>query len=237
MLATTCVDHRPLPKDLTGERASTPATMVSRIRRGDKRAEAEFCRRYYGPVLRLLRRYTRDAARAEDITHEVLIKVLVRLRISGIDRPECLDRFVLQTAKFSWLGWLRQSDNQVELHESMEEKVELQDDTERALVSQERRDIMALLIDSLRVPRDRELLYRCYLCDESKQSICDALRLTATHFDRVISRARKRLRRLAQSQNNDILMALDAPLEAGGGSPEGCPDDHAGGSFPATGDH
>jgi len=231
MLATNCVDHRRLPKSPAGERASTPATMVSRIRRGDKRAEAEFCRRYYGPVLKFLQRYTRDPARAEDITHEVLIRVLVRLRTTGIDRPECLNRFVFQTAKFSWLGWLRQTDNRVELHESMEETVELHDDTERALLCQERRDIMALLIDSMQVPRDRELLYRCYVCDETKQSICDALRLTAAHFDRVISRARKRLRLLAQSQNDDILVALDAPP---GGSSEGCPDDHAGGSFPAT---
>ena len=45
-------------------------------------------------------------------------------------------------------------------------------------------------------PRDRDVLDRFYLRDQDKARICKELGLTPANFDRVISRARIRLREL-----------------------------------------
>ena len=48
--------------------------------------------------------------------------------------------------------------------------------------------------------RDKELLYRFYILQEEKLTICKILALSAEHFDRVISRARKRFRQLVEKR-------------------------------------
>lgn len=202
-------DSLHLPLTLDGQaRDISPEFIAARIRSGDRAIETEFCRRYYPSVFRILLRYTRDSARAEDITQDVLMTVILRLRSSGIDHPEHLSRFVHQTARYAWLGWSRQSDNQVQLFETMDHEPCRDSSTVGAVIHDEQRQLVAELIERLVVPRDRELLFRCYVCDETKQAVCDALSLTATHFDRVISRARKRLRQVADDQDQDILDAL-----------------------------
>lgn len=183
--------------------------MVQRIRRGDKAMEEAFCRQYYRSVLALLRFYTRDEATAEDITHDALIKVLVRLRDQGIDKPESLSSFVHQTARFTFLGWSRLSDNRLQLFESMDDKSIGETDLEGALLNTEKQQILAHLIECMTVARDRELLLRCYLGDEQKIVVCESLKLTADHFDRVISRARKRLKAIVSEQAEEIVEALE----------------------------
>jgi RNA polymerase sigma-70 factor (ECF subfamily) len=46
--------------------------------------------------------------------------------------------------------------------------------------------------------RDRDLLVRFYLNDESKEDICASLDLTDEHFNRVLFRARNRFRELLE---------------------------------------
>jgi DNA-directed RNA polymerase specialized sigma24 family protein len=47
--------------------------------------------------------------------------------------------------------------------------------------------------------RDREILERFYLREESKEDICRSLSLSGLHFNRVIDRARGRFRALLES--------------------------------------
>jgi RNA polymerase sigma-70 factor (ECF subfamily) len=51
-------------------------------------------------------------------------------------------------------------------------------------------------LDELGTPRDREILTRVYLRDEDKTDVCAALDVDATHFNRVLFRARQRFREL-----------------------------------------
>src|SRR5207253_245294 len=46
--------------------------------------------------------------------------------------------------------------------------------------------------------RDRDLLVRFYLNDEAKEQICQELKLSQEHFNRVIFRARNRFRELLE---------------------------------------
>jgi RNA polymerase sigma-70 factor (ECF subfamily) len=55
------------------------------------------------------------------------------------------------------------------------------------------------LLEQLSKKRDREILQRYYLEEEEKDTICEDMELTDLHFNRVIHRAKQRLRLLAES--------------------------------------
>ena len=56
------------------------------------------------------------------------------------------------------------------------------------------------MLQELNSPRDREILVRFYLQEEEKDAICRDLGLEAEQFDKVLHRARARLRDLLESQ-------------------------------------
>lgn len=167
--------------------------LVKAIGIGNRAMEAEFYRRYHSSTLRYLSSYTHDAARAEDIAHDALIKVLIRLRESSVEHPACLGRFVQQTAKYSMLDWRHRKGNQVEYRESLDDTLAENVDQYRFIALQEKKNIVAQTVARMKIARDREVLLRYYFYDESKESICKAIKLGSAHFDRVLSRARKRL--------------------------------------------
>jgi len=186
----------------------TTSFMVASIKRGDKFMESEFCSRFYPSILGLMRFYCRDKTIAEDITQEVLMNVLLKLRDKGIDHPERLSSYVRQTAKYTYLGWSRKMINKAYLHESEETQLCPSANPEQPAIDAEQRELILDMIQRMAVERDREVLSRCYLHDETKQSICDALALSHTHFDRIISRARLRFRLLLEGESADVQYSL-----------------------------
>lgn len=181
--------------------AVSPLALVTHIRRGDRSMEAEFFRRYYTAVKRHLARYLYNPSHVDDITHDALLTVLLRLRTKGIEQPQFLDRFVYQTAKFSYFSWLRRPANQPALFEPLEEHPDPMD-IEQQFIKAEQRRLLHEQIDLLRTKRDREILRRAYIHDETKTAMCEALALTTAHFDRVIFRARARLKHRLELQDS-----------------------------------
>jgi DNA-directed RNA polymerase specialized sigma24 family protein len=114
---------------------------------------------------------TRDRAGAEDLVHDTMIIVINRLRTDGIEQPE--------------------------LWESVDDVPEEDLPEQLDHLEQERtRQAVRLMIAQMKVPRDREILYRYYVRDKGKPLVCDALDLSSAHFDLVINRARNRFRKL-----------------------------------------
>ncbi len=67
------------------------------------------------------------------------------------------------------------------------------------------------VINSMGTPRDRLILTRFYLDEEDKESICHDLNLDAAQFDKVLHRARGRLKDLLEAQGlakSDLLSVL-----------------------------
>ena len=65
------------------------------------------------------------------------------------------------------------------------------------------------MLQELNSPRDREILVRFYLQEEEKDAICRDLGLEADQFDKVLHRARARLKELLEShglQKSDFFM-------------------------------
>ena len=176
------------------DRGQQALLLTQRIRAGDAAAEGELFKQYYQGVLVLLRQRTRDPALAEDLAQDTLLTVLKRLREEGIDEPRYLARFMQQTAKYTHIGWLRKRDNQLETRASVDD--DLTDEASPALAV-EREELarhVREILETIDNARDREILVRYYLRDQEKAVVSKDLELSADHFDRVISRARKRLR-------------------------------------------
>jgi RNA polymerase sigma-70 factor (ECF subfamily) len=178
------------------------------IQRGDRAMENIFCQRYYPAIRHQLRGYTRDQFKADDITHDVMLTLLLRLRSRGIDEPRYLDRFVHQTARYSYFSWLRQPGNQHATLETIAQPAATSDDAEQDLLNAEQRRLTLCLLARLPVERDREVLWRAYFQEESKQRLCEELALSNAHFDRVIFRARKRLRAVVESADKEVSEAV-----------------------------
>lgn len=170
--------------------------IANRIANGDASAESELFERYYEGVRFALARRSRDEALAEDLAQETLLTVLNRLRESSIAEPEFLHRFIQQTAKYVFIGWTRKRGNQTEFRETVDDAPD-ETSIELSYEREELRRLVRDLINDITVPRDRELLLRYYVRDQEKSAICDALSLSADHFDKIISRARIRFRDLA----------------------------------------
>jgi RNA polymerase sigma-70 factor (ECF subfamily) len=65
------------------------------------------------------------------------------------------------------------------------------------------------VLQELPAPRDREMLVRFYLREETKDAICRDLALTPDQFDKVLHRARARLKELLEAyglQKSDFFM-------------------------------
>lgn len=177
-----------------------PEKLVEEIQKGNELAETAFYTRYRRGLLMMLEYRTGDSARAEDLAQDTLITVLLKLRSEGIEQPNMLNRYVQQTAKYIFIGWLRKSGNQTELRETVDDVIEEQPSMEDSIWIEKRRQMVRDLIKEMKVARDRELLYRYYVKEQSKPLICDALDLSAAHFDRVINRARNRFKLLISEQ-------------------------------------
>ncbi|MFT7686488.1 MAG: RNA polymerase sigma-70 factor (ECF subfamily) [Candidatus Azotimanducaceae bacterium] len=186
--------------------------IITGIRHGCASHESEFYQRFHGPVIKFLSSYTSHPAHAEDIAQNALMIVLVKLRSSSIENPSKLSAYVFQTAKYSYYGGLRSAANRRQVDIQVDNiNIEHRETTPDCIdhsISQERRLLVNKLIDRMEIPRDREILQRAYTYDEPKDSICESLRLSSLHFDCVIDRARKRFRRLLETETSEVQMAL-----------------------------
>jgi RNA polymerase sigma-70 factor (ECF subfamily) len=140
---------------------------------------------------------------AEDLTQETLHIVVERVRARTIDDPRKVFAFAAATARNLALNaarkMLRQQtvvDSELvdELAQNMEmEQSDLSDQDDRQLA-----EAVAALLEELPTERDRQLLMRFYLDGTDKQQLCRELGLSPKHFDRVLMRARTRLRTIIE---------------------------------------
>ncbi|MFT7688467.1 MAG: RNA polymerase sigma-70 factor (ECF subfamily) [Candidatus Azotimanducaceae bacterium] len=196
------------------ESISCAKHLVYAIQNGDREAEDHFCRQYRVVAIATLRQRTDNNALVDDLTNDVLITVLLKIRDKSIIHPERLRSYVIQTARFKLIDWYRRKDNQTKA--MCGELPCHQIGFEDRILQMQSAKIVRKMMDGLKVPRDKEILHRSYLLDETKVNICRELNLNSQNFDKVIYRARQRLREVMELQEPEILLALlsDAQVEA-----------------------
>ena len=178
--------------------AAASAALVRRIAAGEATAETEFVERC-GKTLRFLtRRFARDEADAEDLYQETLILALEKIRRRELKEPERLAAFLRALARNLSIQRYRRRRYEVEkpAGDLPDAPDEGRPDPLGVLLSRERTRLTRRLLAELNVPRDRDVLFRYYVAEESSARICADLGIETEHFYRVLHRARQRYRRL-----------------------------------------
>lgn len=137
---------------------------------------------------------------ASDLLQDALVTALQKLRAGEISDPANLDGFVYRVALNHWRNQRRKDRlRTVHAERTSDPPEALSTNRPNAEVEADQwaRLVKQLLQEVPRV-RDRELLMRFYLQEESKEDLCRAYGLTDLHFNRVIHRARDRFRELLQ---------------------------------------
>jgi RNA polymerase sigma factor (sigma-70 family) len=172
------------------------AELVRKTLAGDADAEAELAAWCRPRLVRQLRRLTGNEAAAADLTQDALLIGIVRLRRVPLADPSGVGAFLRGIAVKLMLNERRKTRRR---RTGNAISPAIPDDAPGpldAILARERRQLLTRAIDGLRAARDRDLVRRFYLDAEPKESIARAHGLDALQFDRVLFRARRRLREL-----------------------------------------
>ncbi|HMN44561.1 MAG TPA: sigma-70 family RNA polymerase sigma factor [Povalibacter sp.] len=156
----------------------------------------------YTGLLRLLRQKLRNEQLAADALSQALITTLEHLDAGRISEPQLIGGYIFQVAMNQMRNHRRKMAERSERRADPEAvdalpapDTGIDKDLEPAIATKVRS-----VIEALSTTRDREIVKRFYLDEEDKASICSDMGLSALHFDKVIFRARQRMRGLLESQ-------------------------------------
>jgi RNA polymerase sigma-70 factor (ECF subfamily) len=172
--------------------------------------ESLIAKQYTGLRLLILRR-TGDAEVAADLLNEAACTAWEKWQGGLVQRPEEIGGYIFQVAMNLLRNHRRSVADRSDRRASPDALDSLPDTTEATDRWLEKKVALQVrhILQELRTPRDREILTRFYLQDQDKDAICRDLSLDADQFDRVLHRARGRLKELAESRGlrkSDLFM-------------------------------
>jgi RNA polymerase sigma-70 factor (ECF subfamily) len=182
----------PVPPPISPE--DDDATLVARISAAspgrDALAEAEVCRRF-GPRVRLFGlRHLRGDAAAADLTQEVLIIVLQKLREGAVRDSERLPAFVLGTARQCVMDWKRSTARRARILGTF--PIDLPSLVEEAREPLDT-DRLRLCLQDL-AERERAVLVMTYYDGHSAEAVGSELGISAANVRVIRHRGIQRLR-------------------------------------------
>jgi RNA polymerase sigma-70 factor (ECF subfamily) len=166
----------------------------------------------YSALVALLRRKLRNEQLAEDAINQAVVTALEHLHAGRISDTSQIAGYVFQVAMNHLRNHRRKMDERQDRRvdpDALENIASESDDpaVDRIrLAAQVRR-----VLEGLPTARDREIVRRFYLDEEEKEPICRDLGLSPLHFDKVIFRARQRMRKLLEEsgfRKTDYLSVL-----------------------------
>jgi RNA polymerase sigma-70 factor (ECF subfamily) len=177
--------------------------LVSLIVKGNTQAETQMIVRYANILMNVLRKACADEDLAKDISQETWRIVIEKVRANQIRDAAKLLQFIISIGKNQLVMHYRRPENkrttsnacnqiQKELNAASIENAYY--DPEKTILCESMNQELRELICQLSKKRDQELMLRFYLQEQDKKDICIALDLQTTHFDRVIYRAKRRLK-------------------------------------------
>ena len=167
-----------------------------------------------------LARVTGNMELASDLLQDAVVTALQKLRAGQISDPAHLDGYVYRVALNHLRNYRRKDRSRTATSEELSEPVESTESSRpvKDLEVDQWARLVKQLLQQVPLARDRELLVRFYLDEESKQELCQAFGLTELHFNRVIHRARDRFKDLLQRRGltkSDFLSIVTILLLAG----------------------
>ncbi|MEM9313082.1 MAG: sigma-70 family RNA polymerase sigma factor [Pseudomonadota bacterium] len=183
-----------------GAEESPLSDLVLAVGAGSRHAEALLLGRYSNGLMILLQKRTGDPELAKDLRQDALQLLLIKLREGAVKNPESVGAFVRQIAINLLIEHKRKAHRRGERPDSdLIARVEGEREGPIGAMEQdERAELVQQVLEELPTERDRHLLRRYYLDQETKPVICAELDLTPEHFDRVLYRAKRRLKQLVE---------------------------------------
>lgn len=185
---------------------NSAASIVLRIASGDRTAEKELVDTYYRGLFFILSRQTKNTPLAEDLVQDTFIIVIQKARRNEIKNPEKIKAFIRQTGINLLIDSTRKekrratyTDEDIDVHAPANEA-----GISKLLHSSKLLSVTTQLIGELKTSRDKDILRYYFIYDKQKSEICQALDLTPEHFDKVLFRARHRLKQLIQHKLNQV---------------------------------
>jgi RNA polymerase sigma-70 factor (ECF subfamily) len=157
---------------------------------------------YYGLQLLLLKK-TRNPETAADILNGAIAKTLEHLKANRISNPEQIAGWVYRVALNDLRNHRRNMNTRggVSNPDEVLETLSGEGDASDGVVESKLAALVRQIIEQLPTERDRIIIKRYYLDEANKEQICrEQGNLSTLHFDRVIHRARQRMKDLMEKQ-------------------------------------
>nr|WP_252729263.1 sigma-70 family RNA polymerase sigma factor [Aliiglaciecola lipolytica] len=178
----------------------TSEYLVDRIASGETQAEQQLVNKYWKSLFFILKKQADDDELANDIAQDTFLIVIDNIRNGKIENSSAVGAYIRRTGLNLLIAHFRkESRRKTEYSDSID--LEYPDTSKsifNSLNSEKLVQIVQQVIDELPAQRDRDLLYRYFVYGQSKQLICDEFELSPAHFDRVLYRARERLKDVIQ---------------------------------------
>ncbi len=186
------------------EKSFSSGQLVERIQSGDVDAETDLVNKYWQTLYFIINRRASDPELAADITQETLAIVISKARSGQIENSLALASFIRQTGINLLIASFRKETRQkTDACEHIDLQVaHNQLDLSELINQQQLINAVEQILEELSTQRDRDLLLRYFVYGQSKQIICLELALSDAHFDRVLYRARHRLRQTLKIKFN-----------------------------------
>ncbi len=185
--------------------AFDPQAIVEQIYAGDARGEHTLIE-HYAPALKLIlqRRYQDEQLR-QDVFQDTFRILIETIRNRTLENPKALASFLQSTATNLAREYIYQENRHrvIDQVREVEQVISQEYDAQKQLENKELVEYVRAVTQSMETDRDRLILIRFYLEEEDKALICKQLDLESAHFDRVLYRAKQRLRKLMEKSGRD----------------------------------
>lgn len=180
--------------------ATSEQPLTERIYAGDSQAEQLLVSQYWKSLFFILNRRAQDPDLAADIAQDALLLVISKARKGEVENPDAISAFIRQIGINLLIAHYRKEQRR-KTDTNDDIQVQFPDDAvsvQRKLQGEEAQLLVQQIVNELPTERDKDLLFRFFVYEQDKAVICQELDLTAAHFDRVLHRARSRLKQLIQ---------------------------------------
>ena len=177
------------------------AALVDRIRSGDESSVEELYSTFARGIRYYLCRHL-GTQELDDKVHDTFLIVLQAIQNGSLREPERLMGFVRTVVRRQIAAFIDATVQTRKDQADLEVGSRIADagaDPERRVIASERNQLMYEILRGIS-SRDREILTRFYLYEQSQEQICEEMRLSETQFRLLKSRAKTRFGELGRKR-------------------------------------
>jgi RNA polymerase sigma factor (sigma-70 family) len=188
------------PEPLAAPPASDWVQLVRRIREGEPEAMAELYA-VFGRGIRYFLLRNLGPVDLDDKVHDCFVIVTQAIQSGDLREPERLMGYVRTVVKRQIAASIdvavHQRHSRVDFEEALLSISDWRENPERKVIAKERAEIARKVLNSVS-RRDREILNRFYVLEQSQEEICEAMGLSYNQFRLLKSRAKARFGELGK---------------------------------------